>query len=49
MQTALEKNKYNHDDHVIYGVGDTSMVLQRINNLMIKLEDELRNRHEPIF
>lgn len=49
MQTALEKNKYNRDDHPLYGVGDTLTVLQRFNNLMIKLEDERANRNKSVF
>ena len=45
MNAELEKIKYNRKGELtIYGVAETLTTLQRFNNLVIKLEDELRNQ-----
>lgn len=49
INTGLDKLKYNRNEQVIYGVSDSLTTLQRFNNLMIKLEDELRKRHNSVF
>lgn len=42
IKTELEKNKYNNnDEHLKFGVGETSKNLQVINGLLIKLESEI--------
>lgn len=44
IETGLDRLKYNNKDQVFYSVSSSLTMLQRFNNLVIKLEDELNNR-----
>lgn len=49
MKTEMDTFKNGNDERLLYGVADRLTVLQRFNNLMIKLEDELQKRHNSVF
>lgn len=44
INAGLDNLKYNRNERILGGISDSLTVLQRFNNLIIKLEDELRNR-----
>lgn len=44
IKSELEKNKYNNNEQVLFGVGEISKNLQVINGLLIKLEEEIEKQ-----